>query len=116
MNLIEYDGWTPSQGPTSYEVKESDVYASQETTEDGHDYIERTRLSVHEIPITYTNLIGEELEILMEKLEMAAIPVKYFYGKEIEGTFRASKEKTIKLKYQDGNASFWNVSFTIKEI
>lgn len=117
MSILILNGYSPSQDPTRYEVYEDDVFSSNEQTEDGRRHVERALVATHKIAVGYTNLPAEDIASIKEMLDMDVIPTQYFDGAMVPGNFRLRDgTKTLKLKYKDGQNSFWDIEFQLEEV
>ncbi len=120
MDFIMYNGLTPNEGPTQFNVKVSKVKGDDTfCSESGIDNTNIIRTKKHNISIKYENISLKVLEEITNEINNEVVNVDYFFGTMQNGYFQVD-DMNIDLvfceydKYGISN-SYWNLSFELKE-
>ena len=112
MNLIIINGYTPPS-PNKYDVDFKDINGASEQLENGYSYIEQTRAQVPNISLSWTNISESDAVAILEAVNLATFPCKYFFGELKEDMFKCSSPK-LTLKLVDGDTRYYNLSLKLE--
>ena len=112
MNLIIINGYTP-HSPDKYDVDFKNINGADEQLENGYSYIEQTRTQVPSISLSWTNIIESDAIAILDAVEPATFPCKYFFGSMKEDTFKCSNPK-LTLKLIDGDTRYYDLSLKLE--
>ena len=112
MDLIVINGYTPPS-PNQYDVDFKDINGASEQLENGYSYIEQTRSQVPNISLAWTNLVESDAVAIINAVELATFPCKYFFGSMKEDIFKCSSPK-LTLKLIDGDTRYYNLSLKLE--
>ena len=112
MNLIIINGYTPPS-PDKYDVDFKNINGADEQLENGYSYIEQTRAQVPSISLAWTNIIESDAIAILDAVEPATFPCKYFFGTMKEDIFQCNSPK-LSLKLVDGDTRYYDLSLTLE--
>ena len=112
MNLIIINGYTP-HSPDKYDVDFKNINGADEQLENGYSYIEQTRAQVPSISLAWTNIIESDAIAILDAVEPATFPCKYFFGTMKEDIFQCNSPK-LSLKLVDGDTRYYDLSLTLE--
>ena len=112
MNLIIINGYTPPS-PDKYDVDFKNINGADEQLENGYSYIEHTRTQVPSISLSWTNIIESDAIAILDAVEPATFPCKYFFGTMKEDIFKCSSPK-LTLKLVDGDTRYYDLSLKLE--
>ena len=112
MNLIMINGYTPPS-PNKYDVDFKNINGASEQLENGYSYIEQTRSQVPSISLSWTNLVESDAVAILEAVNFATFPCKYFFGEIKEDIFKCNSPK-LTLKLVDGDTRYYNLSLKLE--
>ena len=112
MYLIVINGYTPPS-PDKYDVDFKNINGASEQLENGYSYIEQTRAQVPSISLAWTNIIESDAIAILDAVEPATFPCKYFFGTMKEDTFKCSSPK-LTLKLVDGDTRYYDLSLNLE--
>ena len=112
MNLIIINGYTPPS-PDKYDVDFKNINGASEQLENGYSYIEQTRSQVPSISLSWTNLVESDAVAILEAVNFATFPCKYFFGEIKEDIFKCNSPK-LTLKLVDGDTRYYNLSLKLE--
>lgn len=112
MNLIMINGYTPPS-PNKYDVDFKNINGASEQLENGYSYIEQTRSQVPSISLAWTNLVESDAVAILEAVNFATFPCKYFFGEIKEDIFKCNSPK-LTLKLVDGDTRYYNLSLKLE--
>lgn len=101
--------------PTSYDVSLADIQSANSGRNDsGVMTMDVVRTNVATINVGWEFLTNDELELITSNIEMAEIPVKFYYGGYKEATMYKGDRK-IDMQCIDIDGPRWSISFTLIE-
>ena len=112
MNLIIINGYTP-HSPDKYDVDFKNINGADEQLENGYSYIEQTRAQVPSISLAWTNIIESDAIAILDAVEPATFPCKYFFGTMKEDIVKCNSPK-LSLKLVDGDTRYYDLSLTLE--
>ena len=112
MELIVINGYTPPS-PDKYDVDFSNINGADEQLENGYSYIEQTRTQVPSISLSWINIIESDAIAILNAVEPAIFPCKYFFGSMKEDIFKCDSPK-LTLKLVDGNNRYYDLSLKLE--
>ena len=112
MDLIIINGYTPPS-PNKYVVDFKNINGANEQLENGYSYIEQTRSQVPNISLAWTNLVESDAVAIINAVELATFPCKYFFGELKEDIFKCSSPK-LTLKLVDGYTRYYDLSLKLE--
>ena len=112
MDLIVINGYTPPS-PDKYDVDFKNINGASEQLENGYSYIEQTRAQVPNISLSWTNISESDAVAILEAVNLATFPCKYFFGELKEDMFKCSSPK-LTLKLVDGDTRYYNLSLKLE--
>ena len=112
MDLIVINGYTPPS-PNKYDVDFKNINGASEQLENGYSYIEQTRAKVPNISLPCTNIIESDAVAILNAVNLATFPCKYFFGSVKEDVFKCSSPK-LTLKLVDGDTRYYNLSLKLE--
>ena len=112
MNLIIINGYTP-HSPDKYDVDFKNINGADEQLENGYSYIEQTRAQVPSISLAWTNIIESDAIAILDAVEPATFPCKYFFGTMKEDIFQCNSPK-LSLKLVDGDTRYYDLSLNLE--
>ena len=112
MNLIIINGYTPPS-PDQYDVDFKNINGADEQLENGYSYIEQTRAQVPSIRLAWPKIIESDAIAILDAVEPATFPCKYFFGTIKEDIFKCSSPK-LTLKLVDGDTRYYDLSLNLE--
>ena len=112
MSLIILNGYAP-RTRDKYDVDFKNINGADEQLENGYSYIEQTRAQVPSISLAWTNIIESDAIAILDAVEPATFPCKYFFGTMKEDIFKCSSPK-LTLKLVDGDTRYYDLSLTLE--
>lgn len=112
MDLIIINGYTPPS-PNKYDVDFNNINGANEQLENGYSYIEQTRAQVPSISLAWNNIVEADAVAILEAVNLATFPCKYFFGELKEDTFKCSSPK-LTLKLVDGDTRYYDLSLKLE--
>ena len=112
MDLIVINGYTPPS-PDKYDVDFKNINGADEQLENGYSYIEQTRTQVPSISLSWINIIESDAIAILNAVEPAIFPCKYFFGSMKEDIFKCSSPK-LTLKLIDGDTRYYDLSLKLE--
>ena len=112
MDLIVINGYTPPS-PDKYDVDFKNINGADEQLENGYSYIEQTRTQVPSISLSWINIIESDAIAILNAVEPAIFPCKYFFGSMKEDIFKCSSPK-LTLKLVDGDTRYYDLSLKLE--
>ena len=112
MDLIVINGYTPPS-PDKYDVDFKNINGADEQLENGYSYIEQTRTQVPSISLSWINIIESDAIAILNAVEPAIFPCKYFFGSMKEDIFKCNSPK-LTLKLVDEDTRYYDLSLTLE--
>lgn len=112
MDLIIINGYTPPS-PNKYDVDFKNINGANEQLENGYSYIEQTRTQVPSISLAWNNIVEIDAVAILNAVNLATFPCKYFFGELKEDIFKCSSPK-LTLKLVDGDTRYYDLSLKLE--
>jgi hypothetical protein len=112
MDLIIINGYTPPS-PNKYDVDFKNINGANEQLENGYSYIEQTRTQVPNISLAWNNIVETDAVAILNAVNLATFPCKYFFGELKEDIFKCSSPK-LTLKLVDGDTRYYDLSLKLE--
>lgn len=112
MELIIINGYTPPS-PNKYDVDFKNINGANEQLENGYSYIEQTRSQVPSISLAWNNIVETDAVAILEAVNLATFPCKYFFGELKDDIFKCSSPK-LTLKLVDGDTRYYDLSLKLE--
>lgn len=112
MDLIIINGYTPPS-PNKYDVDFKNINGANEQLENGYSYIEQTRAQVPSISLAWNNIVEADAAAILEAVNLATFPCKYFFGELKDDIFKCNSPK-LTLKLVDGDARYYDLSLKLE--
>lgn len=112
MELIIINGYTPPS-PNKYDVDFKNINGANEQLENGYSYIEQTRSQVPSISLAWNNIVETDAVAILEAVNLATFPCKYFFGELKDDIFKCNSPK-LTLKLVDGDTRYYDLSLKLE--
>lgn len=112
MELIIINGYTPPS-PNKYDVDFKNINGANEQLENGYSYIEQTRAQVPSISLAWNNIVETDAVAILEAVNLATFPCKYFFGELKDDIFKCNSPK-LTLKLVDGDTRYYDLSLKLE--
>ena len=112
MDLIVINGYTPPS-PDKYDVDFKNINGASEQLENGYSYIEQTRAQVPSISLAWTNIVESDAVAILNAVNLATFPCKYFFGELKDDMFKCNSPK-LTLKLIDGDTRYYDLSLKLE--